>query len=139
MLRGWPSQLSGPSSRNSFEYYPGMSKPSKLHSFMGRVKRQRSIKRPIASDVWTFTDGSGKKRRAELTIGKPRPVPGGRGWYCEIRISGWLAHVFPAMGAGPFDSLDNAMKLIRAFEEDVAHMHITAQSYGHSRRRSRAI
>lgn len=105
-----------------------MPKPSKLDSFMAGFKRRRSIQRPIATDVWTFTDRSGAKRRAELTLGKPHRVPGDEGWYCEVRVSGWMSHVMPALGSGPLDLLDNAMKVVRGFQEYVADLNITRQS-----------
>ena len=110
-----------------------MSKPSKFDAFIAQFKRRRSIRRPIATDVWTFTDASGKKCRAELTIGKPRPVPGEREWYFKVRVSAWNSHVIPAIGAGPLDSLDNAMEVVRAFQEYVGDLHITRQSERPSR------
>jgi hypothetical protein len=112
-----------------------MSKASKFDSFMAQFKHRRSVRRPIAADVWTFTDASGKKRRAELTIGKPRRVPGEREWYCEVRVSGWVSHVIPAIGIGPLDSLDNSMKLVRRFQEYVGDLHIARLSGSRSRRR----
>lgn len=111
-----------------------MSRPSKFDSFVAQFKHRRSIHRPIAANVWTFTDGSGKKQRAELTVGKPRRVPGEPEWYCEVRVSAWMSHVVPIIGVGPLDSLDNAMKLVRAFQEHVGDLHITRLSGRRSRK-----
>ena len=95
---------------------------------MAQFKKRRSIPRPIATDVWTFTDASGKKRRAKLSIGKPRRVPGEPEWYCEAHVSEWMSHVVPAIGVGPLDALDNAMKLVRGFQEYVGDLHIKRRS-----------
>ena len=112
-----------------------MPKPSKFDSFIAQFKHRRSVHRPIAADVWAFTDASGKKQRAELSIGKPRRVPGEREWYCAVKVSTWMKHVFPAIGVGPLDSLDNAMKLARGFQEHVGDLHITRQSGSRARGR----
>jgi hypothetical protein len=105
-----------------------MAKRSKFDSFMARFKNRRSIQGPMATDVWTFTDASGKTHRAKLSIGKPRRVPGEAEWYCEVRVSEWMSHVVPAIGVGPLDSLDNAMKFVRGFQEYVADLHIKRRS-----------
>ena len=47
-----------------------------------------------------------------------------------------MSHVMAAVGTGPFDSLDNAMKVVRGFQEYVGDMHITRQSDRSSRARA---
>jgi hypothetical protein len=89
-------------------------------------QRQRTVRSPVASEVWTYTDGKGRKQRTEITLGTPRPIPGDKNgdWFCPIYISGWMPHVIPALGIGPIDSLTNALALVRAFREHVADMNI---------------
>jgi hypothetical protein len=97
-----------------------------FESFARRLRRGRSIPRPIASDVWTYTDASGARRRARISIAKPRPIPRDPqgDWYCAVHISGWRRHVIPAFGIGPLDSLANALQVVQFFKEEIGTSHI---------------
>jgi len=97
-----------------------------LDRLVARIRRLRSIQRPIASDVWTYTDASGARRKARLSVSRPRPIPRDPNgdWYCAIQISGWRRHVIPAVGIGPLDSLANALNVVQAFKEEIGTSHI---------------
>ena len=94
--------------------------------FAMRLRRRRSIQHPIASDVWTYKDASGRRRRARISIGRPRPIPRDpKGdWYCAVQISGWRRHLIPAFGIGPLDSLTNALQVVQFFKEEIGTSHI---------------
>src|SRR5690349_2556222 len=91
-------------------------------SFAASFQRQRTVRNPVASEVWTYKNRSGRKQRAEITVGRPRPIPrDSKGdWFCPVYIRGWTPHVIPAFGIGPIDSLMNALTLVRSFREYVA-------------------
>ena len=93
---------------------------------MSRIRRLRSIPRPIASDVWTYTDASGARRKARISVARPQPIPRDpKGdWFCAVHISGWRRHIIPAFGIGPLDSLANALKVVQAFQEEIGTSHI---------------
>lgn len=95
-------------------------------AFVASFRRVRSVSDPVASEVWTIRDGKGRKRQFEITIGKPQPIPGDkkRDWCSPVYIAGWKSHVYPVFGAGPLDTLDNALKFVKIFRERVADMHI---------------
>ena len=97
-----------------------------LARFAMRLRRRRSIQRPIASDVWTYTDASGARRKATIAVARPRPIPRDPNgdWYCAVHISGWRRHVIPAFGIGPLDSLANALNVVQAFKEEIGTSHI---------------
>ena len=94
------------------------------------LRRLRSIRRPIAADVWTYTDASGKRRKARIAVAKPRPIPRDPqgDWYCAVYISGWRRHVIPVFGIGPLDSLANAVTLVQRFQEEIGTSHIIRQA-----------
>ena len=94
------------------------------------LRRLRSIQRPIAADVWTYTDASGKRRKARIAVAKPRPIPRDPegDWYCAVYISGWRRHAIPVFGIGPLDSLANAMNLVQRFQEEIGTSHILTQA-----------
>lgn len=94
--------------------------------FSTQLRRRRSIQRPIASDVWTYTDASGARRKTRIAIARPRPIPRDpKGdWYCAVQISGWRRHLIPAFGIGPLDSLANALQVVQFFKEEVGTSHI---------------
>jgi hypothetical protein len=94
--------------------------------FSTQLRRRRSIQRPIASDVWTYTDASGARRKARISVAKPRPIPRDpKGdWYCAVHISGWRRHIIPAFGIGPLDSLANALQVVQFFKEEIGTSHI---------------
>src|SRR5262245_12949559 len=94
--------------------------------FAAQLRRRRSIQRPIASDVWTYTDAAGTRRKARIAIAKPRPIPRDPqgDWYCAVQISGWRRHVIPAFGIGPLDSLANALQAVQYFKEEIGTSHI---------------
>jgi hypothetical protein len=96
-------------------------------SFITTFKRQISVARPIASDVWTFRDAQGLKRQTRIEVGRPQPVPDDQNhdWFCPVFVEGWTPHVIPAMGVGPIDALMNAATLLRSFHESIANMQIT--------------
>ena len=91
-----------------------------------RLRRSRSIQHPIASDVWTYSDASGARRKARISVARPRPIPRDpKGdWYCAVQISGWRRHIIPAFGIGPLDSLANALQVVQFFKEEVGTSHI---------------
>jgi hypothetical protein len=94
--------------------------------FSTRLRLRRSIQRPIASDIWTYTDASGRRRKARISIARPRPIPRDpKGdWYCAVHISGWRRHIIPAFGIGPLDSLANALQVVQFFKEEIGTSHI---------------
>ena len=98
--------------------------------FSARFKRQRSIDDPIASDSWTFKDAAGKMRTSRIEIGRPEPIPSDPqgNWFTPIFIEHWTAHVVPAFGAGPVDSLMNAVGFVRTFHEHVGWLQISQGS-----------
>lgn len=95
-----------------------------------RSRSQRSVPGPIASDTWTYIDGTGDKKIAKLQVGKPRRIPRDEhgDWFCAVYVEGWTPHVVPAIGIGPLDALMNALTLVRSFREHVADMHIARKS-----------
>lgn len=100
-----------------------------FESFAAQIRRRRSIQRPIACDTWTYTDSSGKRRQAKISVAKPRRIPRDpKGdWFCAVHISGWRRHVIPAFGIGPLDSLANGLQLVKAFQETIGTSHIIVQ------------
>lgn len=100
---------------------------SPIESLFVSFKKRHAVTRPIASDTWTYTDGTGRTHVARLQIGKPEPVPGDpqHDWFCPVYVEGWTPHVVPAVGVGPFDALMNALMLVRSFHEHIADLHIT--------------
>ena len=94
--------------------------------FAAQVRRRTSINNPIASDVWTYMDASGARRKARMAVAKPRPIPRDPqgDWYCAVHISGWRRHVIPAFGIGPLDSLANALQVVQFFKEEIGTSHI---------------
>jgi hypothetical protein len=115
----------------------GMTSRAPSKSFMESFKRQRSVIGPIASDTWTFKGSRGRKRTVRIEIGKPQQVPqdANGAWFCPLFIEGYTGHVIPTMGAGPLDSLMNAMTLVRSFHEQIAWDQI---SQGKAKRTRRA-
>jgi hypothetical protein len=104
-----------------------ISKPDEVFArFSMQLRRRRSIPRPIATDVWTYTDASGARRKARISIARPRPIPRDPqgDWYCAVHISGWKRHVIPAFGIGPLDSLANALRVVQYFTEEIGTSHI---------------
>ncbi len=99
---------------------------SPVESLAATFKKRHSVSQPIASDTWTYTDPAGQKHAVRLQVGRPQPVPGDeqRDWFCPVYVEGWTPHVVPAIGIGPFDSLMNALALVRSFREHIADMHI---------------
>ena len=95
-------------------------------AFVASFRRVRSVRDPVASEIWTIRDGKGRKRQVEIAIGKPQPIPGDkkRDWYCPVHIAGWRSHVTPVFGVGPLDSLENATRFVKLFRDQVADMHI---------------
>ena len=114
-------------------------RPSPAESLAAQFKHRRSIAQPVASDTWTYTDAAGEKHKTRLQLGKPQRVPRDpRGnWFCPVYIEGWTPHVVPAIGVGPFDSLTNALLLVRSFRDHVADMHIEENPKGRIRIRER--
>ena len=100
-------------------------------------KKRRSVARPIASDTWTYTDRAGQEHAVTLQVGKPQPIPGDeqRHWFCPVYVEGWTPHVIPAIGIGPFDSLMNALTVVRSFREHVADVHIIQRPTSRTRQR----
>lgn len=86
----------------------------------------RSVRDPVASEVWTIRDAKGRKRQVEIAIGRPEPIPGDKrpDWYCPVHIDGWTSHVTPVFGVGPLDTLENASAFVKMFRDHVADMHI---------------
>lgn len=95
-------------------------------AFVNSFRRVRSVRDPVASEVWTIRDAKGRKRQVEITIGKPEPIPGDKrsDWYCPVYIAGWRSHVTPVFGVGPLDTLENASAFVKLFRDQVADMHI---------------
>lgn len=112
-------------------------RPSPAESLFASFKNRHSIPRPIAFDTWTYTDRAGAQHVAKLQIGKPQRVPRDKrhDWFCPVYVEGWTPHVVPAMGIGPFDSLMNALMLVRSFREHIADLHITERQTSKTRRR----
>ena len=79
---------------------------------------------PIASDVWTYTDGKGRTRKARVAVGKPQTIPNDPNgdWFCPAYVEGFTPHVIPAIGVGPLDSLMNAITIVRGFQDHVGTM-----------------
>lgn len=103
------------------------SEPDQVFArFSAQLRLRRSIQRPIATDVWTYTDASGARRKTRISIAKPRPIPRDPqgDWYCAVHISGWRRHVIPAFGIGPLDSLANALQVVQLFKEEIGTSHI---------------
>ena len=100
-----------------------------------RLRRRRTIQHPIASDVWTYTDAAGARRKARISVARPRPIPRDPqgDWYCAVSISGWRRHIIPAFGIGPLDSLANALRVVQFFKEDNGSSHIICKPGKRSR------
>jgi len=84
-------------------------------------KQLKGIDDPIAEDSFTYRNSDGKRVKARVVIGHPKPVPKGFGteWYCPLIIEGWhLSGVSPVMGMGPVTALVNAGSVVRAFLEE---------------------
>jgi hypothetical protein len=96
-------------------------------AFTAGFKRQRSVIEPIASHTWTFNGPKGRRQTARIQVGRPQQVPDDKNadWFCPVFIEGWTAHVIPAMGVSPVDSLTNAMTLVRSFREHIAELQIS--------------
>lgn len=120
--------------------FRSMSKFS-FEKFADRIRRRRIIKNPIASDTWIYNDASGKKRKARITVAKPRPIPKDpdRTWYCAVRVTGWRRDVIPAFGIGPLDSLANGLQVVRSFQDEIGTSHIIAQAGKRFRTRHNAV
>jgi hypothetical protein len=122
--------LSGAPWGANIKYYRGMSKSNSadiaFDRLTARVSRLRAIRRPIASDVWTYTDASGTRRKTRISVARPRPIPQDpKGdWYCAVHVSGWRRHIIPAFGIGPLDSLANALQVVQFFKEEIGTSHI---------------
>ena len=95
-------------------------------AFVKSFRRVRSVRDPVASEVWTIRDANGRKRQVEIAIGRPEPIPGDKrpDWYCPVHIEGWRSHVTPVFGVGPLDTLQNASAFVKMFRDQVADMHI---------------
>ena len=106
-------------------------------SLLASFKNRHSIARAIASDTWTYAGRDGITHVAKVQVGRPQPVPRDKqhDWFCPVYVDGWTPHVVPAIGVGPFDSLMNALRLVRSFREHVADLHITERSRSVRRRR----
>lgn len=104
---------------------------------MSSFRQQRTIAEPVAAEVWTFSDGKRRKRKAQVSVGKPQRIPNdpNGNWFCLIYVEGWVSHVFPAIGVGPLDSLMNALKMVSGFREHIADMHISTDQGGQPRKR----
>jgi hypothetical protein len=101
-----------------------------LETLRARLKLRRSVSDPVASDTWVITDASGRKRKARIDVGRPQRVPNDKqgDWFCPLFVEGWTPHVIPVMGAGPVDSLMNAITVVRSFLEHIAWLNISPRS-----------
>ena len=96
-------------------------------AFTAGFKGQRLVNEPIASETWTFKRPKGRRQTARIQVGRPQQVPDDKNgdWFCPVFIEGWTAHVIPAIGVSPVDSLMNAMTLVRSFREHIAELQIS--------------
>ena len=103
-----------------------MAAKDPFKALSARLKQQRMVPEPIASETWTFKDGKGRKRTARIEIGWPQQVPNDKNgdWFCPVFIEGWTTHVIPAVGVGSLDSVMNGTALVRSFREHVASFQI---------------
>jgi hypothetical protein len=106
-------------------------------AFIASLRQQRTVAKPVAAEVWTYTDGNGRKRKAEVRVGKPQRVSNDASgaWCCPVYIGGWISHVVPAIGVGPLDALMNALRLVKEFREHIADMHISTDQGARRRKR----
>jgi hypothetical protein len=88
-------------------------------------RTERAVEDPVASDVWTYTDGKGRTRKARVAVGKPQKIPNDPSgdWFCPVYVEGFTPHVTPAIGVGPLDSLMNAITVVKGFQDYVGTMH----------------
>ena len=62
-----------------------------------------------------YTRANGSTGKIHVIIGRPKPAPDKRDYYCPIQAKGCFKGVKPVFGGGPVDSLMNAMSMMRYY------------------------
>jgi hypothetical protein len=88
---------------------------------MKQIPEFEVVDDPVAEDKWSYIDVNGEARVSRITIGRPRRWPNDvqGDWLCPLEIEHFTDGVHAVAGVGPVDALMNAMRVVKAFADEI--------------------